>query len=69
MPIALATEAIEGADDQFSMGALVYPLSSVLAFRGDADGAADAIRRAGWGPDTWATRSPWRSGRAPRACA
>ena len=46
--IALATEAIEGADDQFSMGALVYPVSSVLAYRGDADGAADAIRRAGW---------------------
>ena len=46
--ITLATEAIEGADDQFSMGALVYPVSSVLAYRGDADGAADAIRRAGW---------------------
>src|SRR4029077_16868273 len=57
--------------DQFSMGALVYPLSSVLAFRGDADGSADAMRRAGWGPDTSDAQSLaiWSGSEAARLMA
>jgi class 3 adenylate cyclase/tetratricopeptide (TPR) repeat protein len=50
--LALAYQAGDETGDQFSRAGLAHPAATVLAFRGDADGAEELMERSLFRPDT-----------------
>jgi class 3 adenylate cyclase/predicted ATPase len=68
--ISTVERIIEGASDTFSLSSLAIPGSILLAYRGDDDGALDALERSGVGvaADTQA-RATWSAAESTRQMA